>query len=162
MQLLAEGAVDALIDYFSKNLEAKLALIENDYADRLPLPAPDYFAGERMLTEFGQNYPRIYVFCDGGPINHYTAEATTAEHDVEIVVACEAFDTATLRRLRYRYMRAIWEVFAERYFRGPGDDYHSIGEPEIEFERLDSAAETTQSYKATATLRVTLEKQEYN
>ncbi len=107
---LIEGVVDDLKTYLSANMGAKLVSLNLEYADALLTGIKAYYIAEQTsIPEF----PSIIIIGDETIPDLEGNGWMHSNH--AITIACLAInqDTEILKRLLYRYMRAVIELLIE-------------------------------------------------
>lgn len=113
--VLAEGLVNAIIDYLKAHFPDKVAALNDEFADddiTLETPAA-YYAGEQSLASI-PSYPAIFVLIPRTNIPRYrTGDYVQAIHEAVVGIIVIDQDSEVLRRKLYRYIRAIVELLIE-------------------------------------------------
>ena len=107
---LAEGVVTKLKTYLTTNLATKLTALNTEYNDGITLvDMATWYLGEPSIQSV-QAWPAGVIMAEDVEITRWTSSFTDALYNVTIVVLVLDQDTETLRKMLYRYIRAVWEV----------------------------------------------------
>jgi hypothetical protein len=103
---LIEAAIDAVKDYLSANMAAKLDVLDAEYGDFVLADIQRYYIAE--LSEVPEQ-PAILVLGDRSTITEAFAKMRGI-HTITVAIVATDQDAEQLRRRLYRYARAIVEL----------------------------------------------------
>src|SRR3990172_7132778 len=111
---LAEGLVNAVVDYIEDNIAVKLAALDQEYDDGIALLEPvGTLKGLKSLKAV-QDYPVLFVLSPGQAVRPWAVSGTQAQIEskpqvIAGVLAMDA-DQEMLQIRLYRYGRALVEL----------------------------------------------------
>lgn len=113
----AEGLVDEVITYLNTNMPAKQDTIDAQINDGIAMDdVVDYIRRDPSDIRSLTNIPSCFVIIPSTLITNWRADTAMQAHDLWIYLVARHTDPETLRKLIYRYARALWETLVDHYF----------------------------------------------
>ena len=132
----AEGLVDEIITYLSSNMPAKQNTIDSQIDDGIEMAdVVDFIRRDPSDIRSLTNIPACFVIVPRTNIFNWKETIQQHQHDLWIYLVARDPNPETLRKLIYRYARALWETLVDHYFGGATTTWKIAGgvQPSFDF-----------------------------
>ena len=113
----AEGLVDEVIAYLVANMPTKQNTIDSQIDDGITMDdVVDFIRRDPSDIRALTNIPSCFVIVPRTQITNWQETTQMQQHDLWIYLVARDPDPETLRKLIYRYARALWETLVDHYY----------------------------------------------
>lgn len=113
----AEGLVDEVIAYLTTNMPAKQDVIDAAINDGIAMDdVVDWIRRDPSDIRALTNIPSCFVIVPSTSILNWRATTAHQAHDLWIYLVARDSNPETLRKLIYRYARALWETLVDHHY----------------------------------------------
>jgi len=113
----AEDLVNEVIAYLNTNMPAKQDVIDAAIGDGIAMAdVVDYIRRDPSDIRSLTNIPSCYVIVPRTNLLNWKEASAHQVQDLWIYLVARDPDPETLRKLIYRYARALWETLVDHYF----------------------------------------------